>query len=413
MSRESYETGCEMAKLALFGGRVPVPFMDREPSTMERAAPYAGAAAAALPFAGLIGQKPAIHDPLTNPDIPRARTLEELEKLVRPGDLLVSTQPGLANPFKTVQVPFGSEFYHAGAVMSPTEASGGRPRAIVENHHMYQHAKNILDEHGKPAYEGDFPAFAEGLRDEMPDVVALRPKKPMTPEQLKLYEAKLVERSHRPYSFSKDIEAGAWEYLMPKLRALRALTGRATQCEGNICSTMPAMARYEATGERVVPYKQPQNVLPVDMLRSEEFEPVAAHLSRAVERGALSPAARKLMMLGSRGAIGAGLGLGAYATVKDPTNAALPAGMVLTPMAVRKMHALLGGNARAAREAIPHVNMNIWNMWGEPEKAHIFRNLSRRTLPLAIGGGVGALLLAKHLRNKYRHKTVAERLGID
>lgn len=402
--------GVPREKVALFNRRLHIPYLDPEPSTAERVAPYAAAGAAALPFAGLIGQKPIIHDPFTNENIRRVRNMQELEGLAQPGDVYVATTAGNpnANPFKSTQAAQGSEFFHAGTVLSP-ERAGGPVRATPESNWL--------------TYEDTIPRMRD-LGEHAVDqgVVLLRPREALKAKELAGFEREVTRRAKLPYDFNQDVLSWLRDLVIPKIPGAKWLGGRATRrCAGNICSTTPAMALHDAAGREVVPHVQPQNVMPADWLRSPNYEAVAAHMTPEAEALARTPLQRTIGKIAPRLALGGALAGGTYLAAKDPTNLALPAGVVAAPLAARQIARLYhaargteGGAARAARYAVPDVNMSLFNMIGseDPKKLRLLRNITRRSIPLAVGGGVGALLLAKHLKNKYRDKSLTERLGI-
>ena len=93
-------------------------------SPTEKAVLGISGVAAASPFAGLIGQKELVNDPHLNKSIKRM-TVEELGRAARPGDVMVSTRPGMTSGFKAIEAPLlGSEFYHASPIMHQRGGKG-------------------------------------------------------------------------------------------------------------------------------------------------------------------------------------------------------------------------------------------------------------------------------------------------
>jgi len=355
--------------------------------------------AGAAPFAGLIGEKPIIHDPLINPDIRRVQSPEALEALMQPGDIFVAGRESTAPLYSIRKAPRGSEFFHGGAVLSGNERTGGKPRIVAENDWLRAHAGKVQD----------FPTMAEAMAHPdspvVKDMMLLRPTQPYTPEQLQAFEKQLTTRGRMPYDLAAS-EGNWWrDVLLPKLGITRGRT-KPPLCEGNICSTTPSMAFEEATGRELLPNVAAHHMSPADILRSENLKPVAAHLSPEFEAAAMSPAARQALRFGSRGLIGLGLAAGAYGATQDPINLAAPAGAMALPWVTRKAlqlgHHLRGAEKPLieAKKALPPLSLNLLQLLSEtnPRALARLKRMGLRTLPLTVAGGAGALLLAKKLR---------------
>ncbi len=276
--------------------------------------------AAASPFGGLIGRKKILHDPLQGAEGKNFRTLSELSRQARPGDVLVTSKPA-GSLFKRFIDPIGgSQFYHAQPVVSRKNGAGQTLSAGDLSDWQYANPKDALhDAHS-------IPYSLNNAVNQYPDAVLLRPKTPFTREQLEQLKTSYGERAVRDYDNTQAMKTGLRELFVPKLDFLTKKRPE-VQCEGNVCSTLPSMAHYEATGRRVIPGKASQDVFPTDFLRSQEYELVGSRVTP--ETAALqSKLRRRLAPWLLRGGLGAGLAATTYAATEnpEPTAALLGAG---------------------------------------------------------------------------------------
>ena len=402
---------------------VQLPRSTPDSSWQDTAAPIAAGVGAAAPFAGLIGQKPVIHDPLQNPNIKRYRSRSALERVVQPGDLLVMGHSGQTG-WKTPQLLSGTEWYHGGAVpgtklhVTPRGNANEVPTILQDSQTLGESANRLTTKSMQEAaaagemdiLHDELPRFSEGAKA-YENVTVLRPKTPLTPEQLETFRNNIVQRSMRPYDDAQAVKNWFRDIFVPKVKALR---GRhATQCQGNICATLPAQAHHEAGGKPLLSGVHAQHVTPADFLRSPELQPVGAYVSKDLAENALKPSTLKAIKWGGRAGMGLGLGAAAYGTTKDPTLAAVPIGAVALPYAARKLHEWYATHAarqagtpitpesikairKATRKALPTIDMGLLhNMTPNEAGTKLFKSVTRRTLPLIAAGGLGAWLAAR------------------
>lgn len=361
------------------------------------------------PFAGMIGEQPIRHDPLQGAEGHTFETLRDLENAARSGDVVLMSKPE-GSFFKNVIMPSGdSQFYHAQPI---THTDKGRAYTVSAGdlHGVYDNPEALRDP------DTLFGAVKEKnwtLTDYMSsghhpytDAVLLRPKKPMTPEELRRFKEAIGDRATRIYDDDKGIGTFFRNTFVPKHDFFTR--GRPdTVCEGNVCSTMPAQAYHEATGRDVIPGKRAQDVFPTDFMRSGEFDQVGSHVSpktRALEKTWLRRAAPWLL----RGGMGAGLALGTYEATEHPAEAGAVGGLVGSKFYIDS----LGHPTRQAtlhpriadffaRENMPtYADMATTyaeNGLRDPETWRTVKNFLGKRVPLTLGaaalgyGGVKAL----------------------
>lgn len=223
----------------------------------------------ASPFLGMIGERRLSKDPYYNKDVQRV-TRTKLEQLAQPGDVVLGSRRHEGSLiYKHPQLgASGSEFYHAEPVVG---RRGGRGRTI---------------DAGRMDYSGKTPIGREGAEKllrkgpgtygvRMPtvdyeDLVLMRPKKKMSPAELKELQLALIEGGGRPYSKSMGVRALARDIFLPKIKGVTGHVGPLGSgmfCEGNMCSSLPAQAWTGTTGEAIAAGKHPKHVLPADFLR--------------------------------------------------------------------------------------------------------------------------------------------------
>lgn len=361
--------------------------------------PQAAAVTAAglSPFAGMIGRQPIIHDPLQGAKGKDFKSLEGLQRQAREGDVLL-TSKDKGSLFKGFIDPVGgSQFYHAQPV---TGRAGGKGYTLS--------AGDLAGENMTPerALRFDHP-IAEHLRHDVNnygDAVLLRPKRPLSPDELARLQESYGTRVQREYDNSKAVGAFLNEMFVPKLDVL-ARHRTQTVCEGNVCSTLPAMSLHEATGRSVVPGKAAQDVFPTDFLRSTEYELVGSHVTpatRQLQGSAWRKAAPWLM----RGGVGAALAGGTYAATEKPELAAGIAGAGAGTMALS--HA-------AQRGWISPDKIPSWENLGgtimsenglrSPEARALGARFLTTHVPAMAAGGLAAYGAAKGLQSLYRRAT--------
>jgi len=361
-------------------------------------------AAAVAPFAGLIGQQPIIHDPLQGAEGKAFRSMKHLGQQARVGDVILTSKP-TGSMFKNFITPAGnSQFYHAQPVTSVQDGMG-----------YTQSAGDLVGQKLKPTealdYAHNIPDYFKDPDTMYDSAVLLRPKQPLTPSQLKVLQRDYGQRVQRPYDNKKALGTFFRDLFVPKIDAI-ANTRPDVVCEGNVCSTMPAMSYHKATGRRVVPGKPAQDTFPTDFLRSNEFDMVGHHISpevRAVENKFLRKAG-PLAMRAGLGAAGAGA---AYAATENPETVAAVPGAVLANRYMDSINSV--PKTPDEWTNIPRFDEMFGEMQGgkfqSPEaKAARGRFLTRRIPGILAGGalGYGAAHLAHkgidHLRGKSEKK---------
>jgi hypothetical protein len=274
------------------------------------------AGAAASPFLGMIGQQPIIHDPLMNPNVQRFNTMSELARQARAGDVLISTKPE-GSAFKRFISPVtGSEFYHAQPVTGVRGNQGLTMTAGEFNSAQYHKNLKLLKQHTDTVTRD---SRVQGY----PDITLLRPKKPLTGAEQKVFSQEAMHRARTPYDKNKALTTWLREIFMPKIGD-KSKAKAPPICEGNVCSTLPAMA-YAKAGRSVIKGKRPEDVFPTDYLRSPNFEAVGARIKSQYKT---SPEMRKLIPYLTRAGIGTALAGGTYAVSKDPAVGSLPLGFM-------------------------------------------------------------------------------------
>lgn len=333
------------------------------------------AGAAATPFAGMIGQKPIIHDPHMNPDIHRFTSMNDLSKAARPGDVLVTGKPG-GSVWKSFIKPLsGSEMYHSQPVVGRKKGHGLTASAgeFFDKSFRHDTPQDLL--------RSEADTVAEMAKN-YPDATLLRPREGMTPAQLAAFKENALKRSKSKYSDGTAVKTWLKEMFVPKLKAFEdQRTGRI--CEGNVCSTLPAKA-YAQAGKKVIDGKSVKDAFPTDFLRSEAFTPVGAHISSDYK---MSPGMRRALPYLSRGAMGLGMAGAVYGASKNPGMAGIPLGLMAGSAAA---------NALGKYTDVPSLLTTAANLG---EKGMLSSALKTRVPLLAAGAGAG-YLLGNHLKKR-------------
>jgi hypothetical protein len=363
--------------------------------------------AAVAPFAGMVGQAPLKHDPYYGGGGQRVKSFQEMQRMAQPGDVVLTTKPGGSIWKHFISPIAGSEFYHAQPIVGRRNGQGlsGSAGVYADPDFAKDTPKQLRDQ---------TPTLSKAMKeDHYAGGVLMRPRDVSSAEK-NLIADKSLTRLKRDYDASAT--PGLWlkELFMPKVPGVTD-KGPQTVCEGNVCSTLPAMATHEATQGRVqvVPGKAAKDVFPTDFLRSSAYEPVAAHIPQQMAE--LSPEWMKARKLLSRGALGAGLAGATYAATEDPAYAAAPVGGALAYKgvqgALKNWHPRVAGKSpAAAQEAMGKVFPTVFEgLEGIADKTlenrgNILKHFGTRTLPAIAGGSLAAYLGARGLENLYADK---------
>jgi hypothetical protein len=320
--------------------------------------------AAVSPFAGLIGQKEILHDPYKNESIKRFKSHKELQELAREGDVIISTKPG-RGIWKDLSAPFtGSPFYHAQPVV------GKSKKTVDAGAYLQSTPRNVL------SHSDTLKEFAA----EYPDLVVLRPKQKLTPEQIKQITQENLKRTVHPYDKSTAIKLWLEDIFKPKSSKPVATQPLPSICEGNVCSTMPAMA-YQRAGMKVDPTKLPTSIHPTDYLRSSEFTPVGAMLTGKNRSSRVMPYL-------SRAGLGAAMAGSIYGLSESPEAAAIPIGALAANAAVSGL----------SKPGTP--NLHHWFLPEGQDFSKVHKAIMMRRLPAMLAGGGLAYAGAKKLKEK-------------
>lgn len=281
----------------------------------------------AAPFGGMIGEQKITKDPYYNSDIPRL-TREELRQHAQPGDVILTSRRQGSKTFKTPQLwNTGSEFFHTEPVLTrgadgPITMEAGLFNPEINKEYANETPESLIkNKKGTPLDSRLGPAGSGAMYE---DAVLMRPTKPMTPAQQEAYLKSMAARAQKPYGSGAAIRNYLRDIFVPKLRDAASKIDPANCGGSEICSTLPAGAFEDATGEAFLPGKKAKKIMPADFLREgSPYKPVGAlfHNPEALT----SPGVRMARRIAFRGALGtgiAGTGLGAYSLYKhlSPTE---------------------------------------------------------------------------------------------
>jgi hypothetical protein len=347
--------------------------------------------AAASPFAGLIGQKKIIHDPLQGAQGQRFRSMKELQAAAKPGDVLMTTKPK-GSLWKNFIAPFsGSEFYHAQPVVGRRAGQGTTATAGEFNPSVFEKFKP------KDIIREDVDEIAKAMRGEYPDVALLRPKNLSAAARKEVAE-RSMGRAVKNYDTVQAIKGWLKDVFVPKIPGLEKL-GPQTICEGNVCSTVSSQALHDVTGRSVVPGKAAKDIMPPDFLRSSEYELVGSKVDPSRYR--MSPALRKAAPYLTRGAIGLGLGGLAYGATEEPELIGAGAGAYGAGKGMEKYLAKRLGDKRVWKEfPLPFDTLEAMMDPSRKNRWQKLRRFGGRRLPVVAAGGLlgyGAAKGLKHL----------------
>lgn len=358
-----------------------------EDTGMSKARMGAIGVAAASPFLGLLGERPIINDPLKGAKGQDFATIEDLQQHAQPGDVLLMGKDK-GSKFKTYITPSGgSEFYHAQPVTSVRNGIG-RTLSAGDLHESVDEAGVPLNRDTWGDWDFTIKDYVDSSETGYKDVALLRPKQPLTEEQLAVLRREHGDRVLREYDSNKALSTFFRNTFVPKWDWLNKNRPE-TICEGNVCSTMPAQAYYEATGRSIVPGKRAQDVFPTDFMRTNEFELVGSHISPET-RAAHSKLSRKMAPWLLRGGLGAGLAGATYGVTESPETAA---GILGAAAAENELYKLTFNNK------VPWINSTtVPTYWGlgdtiasgglsTPEGRALVGKVLTRRVPVALAGG--------------------------
>lgn len=356
-----------------------------EDSSKKRSLALAGVAGAA-PFAGMIGEQKIIHDPLAGAKGQVFRSMEDLSRAAKAGDVLVMSKPK-GSMFKTLITPVsGSEFYHAQPVLEKKRGMG----TTADTGSLFSGSDKSLRRQVKPVHES-------AAESKYKDVVLLRPKKPLTEAQAKAFSTDAMRRSSKDYATGQAVKNWAKDIFVPKIKGVTD-RGPQTICEGNICSTVPSMAMDKATGRGVVPGKTAKDVMPADFLRSTEYELVGSKIPSRSKYTASHEAIRKARPVLSRALLGAGMAGTAYGASEDPAVLGGVAGAAGSTVGGTLLANKLLGE-EASERALPAFG-NLMRAGDESLATTVGKLVTRRVPLLVAGGGLGYLGAKKLLPGK-------------
>lgn len=341
-------------------------------------------AAAVAPFAGLVGQQKIIHDPLMGAKAPSVGSMVDLQRLARPGDVVVTTKPS-GSVWKNFIAPLsGSEFYHAQPIVGQRGGHGTTSSAG-------EFAQEGYDTLNKAEVLAEADTLNKSMKGQYSDAVLLRPKN-LSKAQAKAVAGNSALRSRKPYDSVTGTLAWLNDVFMPKVKGIERL-GRQVVCKGNVCSTMPAQAFTEETGRSVVPGVAAKRTMPPDFLRSTEYELIGSRVDP--EKYRKSKLLRKAMPYLSRGALGLGLAGGVYAATEDPALVAGAAGGAT---------GLAGGWEAARRKGYKGFVDPLEAAAALFDRKAVdgtksLKGFSKRNLPLILGGATAAYAGAKGLQH--------------
>jgi hypothetical protein len=345
-------------------------------------------AAGLAPLAGMIGQKKIVHDPLFNRNIARTKTIQDLARMARPGDVVITTTDGYRRfPFKVPQsIISGTDFYHAEPVVRRANGLGETLSAGSRDHASWGPVST------KRVFNSADPMNKHLVGD---NILLMRPKKPLSRAEHSSFMNEMGQRLKQPYDAPHNIPTWLHDLVVPKVTFG---TPKVDPCRGkNICSTLPAQAFATATGKRITSGKNPTRTLPADFLREDSaFEPVAAHIRRNNVGIIKNPIRSRLL---GRGAIGLGsAGLMYGATEKPEIPAALVGALGTEAIANKLYRHSLRNVITDSDKRDMHVRHKIPVTWSAldaigdktPYGRGVHKAYFSRTLPLMLAGGLAS-----------------------
>lgn len=290
------------ARLAL-GSVVAVPAagavaMAKEGSLSEDAPPVAAAGAAAtLPFAqglrsGALGMAESKGKRLS---------LDQLHKAFKPGDILLTSQPGWSSSFKLPIAAMGGDpyGYHVESVLRNTK--GGHTSYI----HSTPGAGAAAIAHGAPIEGQD--VIIKRLKDQSKTKEFVKNLKGYGRREEVLRKMLGVDAPPEMYDTATAVKGGGKSFLPAPIR--RLLFKDKTPLPGaTVCSSLPGMA----CPVDLAPGVARREIMPHHLQRSAALETVGHYRApRKMHQKAYEGLLRASPWI-TRGALGAGLGYGAY-----------------------------------------------------------------------------------------------------
>lgn len=337
--------------------------------------------AAASPFLGLIGQRSLKNSPFHGASAPWM-PVHDLQMHAQPGDMLLvrDAQPTL---FRRIhETVTGSPLHHV--------------EPVIGKHDVYYGTTVDVGEHATP--QGQLEAVHE-QRAKAPtvghrvhtkdyrDAVLLRPNVPIDAEAL---ANRAVLEARKPYSLRRAASSLLKDIFVPKVPYI---TDRPAVCSGHTCSTLAGEALHAGSKDLapVVAGKGVHELLPADFARSRKFDIVGHSLSHPSEAAAIGRRALRNSLL-LRAGLGAGIAGGLYGLSEEPELAASVAGAAAAPIIARR---IAGKGAAGTRKIRPFSTLlNVLHL-KTPKARAIKSNILRRSLPIALGGGLLGYLGAK------------------
>jgi hypothetical protein len=420
-----------------------------------------------LPFAGAIGEKKLIHDPLLGAKGKNFASLKDLSAAAEIGDIVLTAKPQ-GSIWRHAQLPTtGSEWYHAQGILDKAKGYGANmtweqvmalPDEITEDvlgmavdeldelppkekrqalatlqneigsakattlqagyfkNSTEKEIRALIDKGFTPEQIREYAGGIERLAPDLQghnyqDVALLRPKTPMTPEQVKTFQNEMLVRGTKPYSQPTALKVWLKNLFLPKFEGMEKVTGGlGVNCKNNVCSTMPAQSYQQATARSILAGKRPQDLAPADYLRSGEYELVGSRLDPSKFR--LSPRMRKALPWITRGGVGAGLAAGTYGATQEPAAlAAVPgaAGGYLAGRALtQKAGPRFGVSQAASQKMFPDMRKSfdlvhdLLDSGKGVKKTDLVKPLLKGGVPSALAGAATGVAAAKGLEYLYK-----------
>jgi len=351
------------------------------------------------PFLGAIGQQSVKHDPLLNESIQRHKTLAELARRARTGDVLVTSKPSGSFWKSFIRPLTGSEFYHVQPVVGRRGGQGTTTSAGSFSDPSYaQDTRQQLRQQSSK-----IPAEMKHLGYE--DAVLLRPNKKLTPEQKRVFIKDMMGRAQAPYNTGNAVKTWLHDLFVPKLESLQKGKDLPV-CEGGVCSSAPAMA-YNKAGIQVAKGKAQRNAFPGDFLRSDALRPVGAVVKSPYSKAV---ALRKATPWLARGAVGAGLAGGIYATSEDPALLGAVPGVVAGSALGGKLEQVLRGKKAPVQSIHGGLIATLMEARKGARRRLLHRALTGRIPGALLGGGL-AYGASRALQGALRRPSPSEGTG--
>jgi len=229
-------------------------------------------------------------------------TFEQLQRSMRPGDVLMTGAEGAGTPFHYTLAGGDPRAFHAevakevkpGGEYRSVHSLGGKKRggqAVTQWTHVKPEAHYIIRRVKDPALRKQ---LLEGVQDIATKEEALH--RAFGPHARSTQYQKPLQIS----SAFRNILPGFLRNLLPEVR-----------CSGGICSTLPSEA-----APTLVPGVKPKEVLPHHLLAAPTMETVGHFTPELTKAQRLSLALKGAAPWALRGGIGLGLGYGAYRGAK-------------------------------------------------------------------------------------------------